>query len=425
METNENTVLNNTENNSSKKKDNKVLMGGIIAAVILVLAAGIGFGIYNSPSNRLSRQLDLGQKYLEEMDYEQAKIAFEEAIAIDPKCAEAYLGDADANLGMNRYQDAFDILKQGLDATAGDETLISDYTKVGMECSETYLEKNDYESALSVFDELLLYNSGEEVKSSLGECVWKYIEVLLEEKDYDTILKLSEKYGDLVPGLDSESITGKIEASKKFGLIADCLIRIARDCKDEDYEAVFEIMSDDEFENTMAYVDEFGEIKAYDTEYGKIGVYSVETTDFGDHMIYFGDYDGEVRSGEGVWLGCSKEYNYYSVGEWKNDRPNGKQQCIKERTSELVNGEAGYWSIDGSVNEGLWNGAVSCIIGFQRGSEQVYPASFTNGYWDVIEEESTNPSYYVVSEREDGLKLFVPKNAYDNTVGLAGYAVNN
>ena len=422
METNENTVLNNTENNLSKKKDNKVLMGGIIAAVILVLAAGIGFGIYNSPSNRLSRQLDLGQKYLEEMDYEQAKIAFEEAIAIDPKCAEAYLGHADANLGMNRYQDAFDILKQGLDATAGDETLISDYTRVGMECSETYLEKNDYESALNVFDELLIYNSGEEVKSSLGECVWKYIEVLLEEKDYDTILKLSEKYRDLIPGLDSESITGKIEASKNFDRIADYLIQIARNCKDEDYEAVFEIMSDDEFENTMAYVDEYGEIKAYDTEYGKIGVYSVEANGFGDHMIYFGDYDGEIRSGEGVWIGYCEGDNYYSVGEWENDLPNGRQRV--RVWMSIFDEEVVYRVIEGTVKDGLWNGSVNWIFEMD-GEQDIYPVSFTNGYWNIIKDDPNDPLYYIIGENDEGGILVLAKDDYDLTVGLAGYAITN
>ena len=391
----------------------------IIAAALLILLVGAGFGlgIYNSPANRLSRQLDLGQKYLEEMDYEQAKIAFEEAIAIDPKCAEAYLGDADANLGMNRYQDAFDILKQGLDVTAGDETLISDYTRVGMECSETYLGKNDYESALNVFDELLIYNSGEDVKSSLGECVWKYIGVLLEEKDYDTILKLSEKYRDLVPGLDSESITGKIEAGKKFDLIADRLIQIARNCKDEDYEAVFEIMSDDEFENTMAYVDEYGEIKAYDTEYGKIGVYSVEAISFGDHMIYFGDYDGEIRSGEGVWIGYCEGNNYYSVGEWENDLPNGRQR-VREWKS-YFDEEVEYKVMEGTVKDGLWNGSANWIIE-RDGEQDIFPVSFTNGYWNIIKDD---PLYYIIGENDEGTKLVLPKDDYDLTEGLAGYAI--
>ena len=141
METNENTVLNNTENNASKKKDNKVLMGGIIAAVILVLAAGIGFGIYNSPSNRLSRQLDLGQKYLEEMDYEQAKIAFEEAIAIDEKCTEAYIGLTEAYIGMNEYDKALETAQKGYEVT-GEEILTEYINMLQSGNITTYEERN-------------------------------------------------------------------------------------------------------------------------------------------------------------------------------------------------------------------------------------------------------------------------------------------
>ncbi len=41
-----------------------------------------------------------------------------------------------------------------------------------------------------------------------------------------------------------------------------------------------------------------------------------------------GDYDGDVRSGTGEWIGfeygISDGYGYY-YGEWANDKPNGKQ----------------------------------------------------------------------------------------------------
>ena len=96
METNEKTVSGEYEGNSSKKKNNKGIMIGIIIAVVIALAVAIGLGIYNSPENRMSRQLDLGQKYLEEQNYEQAVVAFNEVIEIDDRCLEAYLGGMEA-----------------------------------------------------------------------------------------------------------------------------------------------------------------------------------------------------------------------------------------------------------------------------------------------------------------------------------------
>ena len=117
MELDDKTVLNENENISPKKKNNKGIMIGIIIAVVIVLAVGIGLGIYNSPTNRLSRQLDLGQKYLEEQNYEQAIVAFNEAIEIDPMSVEAYLGLADAYVALDDLESAISVLENGFELT--------------------------------------------------------------------------------------------------------------------------------------------------------------------------------------------------------------------------------------------------------------------------------------------------------------------
>lgn len=53
-----------------EENSNKRHLGVIGAAAVIIIALFIGIGIYQSPENRLSRQLDLGQRYLEEMNYE-------------------------------------------------------------------------------------------------------------------------------------------------------------------------------------------------------------------------------------------------------------------------------------------------------------------------------------------------------------------
>lgn len=58
--------------------------------------------------------LDLGQKYLNELDYEAAIVVFDEVIALDPKCEEAYMGKATAQYSLGLYQDAIDTLKEGI-----------------------------------------------------------------------------------------------------------------------------------------------------------------------------------------------------------------------------------------------------------------------------------------------------------------------
>lgn len=77
--------------NILKDKKKIIITVGIAAALILVLSAGAV--VYsNSPNQRLKRHLNLGYKYLEELDYEQAVVAFQAALTIDPKDKEALTG---------------------------------------------------------------------------------------------------------------------------------------------------------------------------------------------------------------------------------------------------------------------------------------------------------------------------------------------
>lgn len=71
-------------------------------------------------------QYDLGIRLLSEGKYEEAIVAFQAAIQIDPKKADAYVGLADVYIAMEDGQAAADILLDGLEAVeekSGRETL--------------------------------------------------------------------------------------------------------------------------------------------------------------------------------------------------------------------------------------------------------------------------------------------------------------
>lgn len=108
-----------TEKSDAPKKSNRGILGVI---VVILIALVVGIAIYNTPANRLSRQLDLGNRYLEEQNYEQAIVEFDKAIAIDPMSVEAYLGKADAYIGLGDLQSALDTLQTSYGLT-GDERL--------------------------------------------------------------------------------------------------------------------------------------------------------------------------------------------------------------------------------------------------------------------------------------------------------------
>lgn len=77
-------------------------------------------------------QYDLGVKYLSEGNYEEAILAFEAAISIDPKRAEAYAGMAKAYMAMNNHDQAVESLQRGMEAVGESEILSNTWTELGL-----------------------------------------------------------------------------------------------------------------------------------------------------------------------------------------------------------------------------------------------------------------------------------------------------
>lgn len=122
------------------EKRKPIIIGGCIALLIMILVVVF----INSGSNqrKLNSFLDLGQKYLEEMSYEDAILVFDQAITIDPKCAQAYLGKAQAQYAMDLYEEAIATLREGIEQ-------VDDSTEL-----ETFLQQIlDELSAMTVEEE--------------------------------------------------------------------------------------------------------------------------------------------------------------------------------------------------------------------------------------------------------------------------------
>ena len=98
----------------TKKRKGSAGKRVIVAAGILLLMAAV-FGIAAVSYRVVARkqyeeQVSLGERYLEELDYEAAIAAFKEAIRIDPKREEAYLGLAEIYIVQGDYEEAEKIL---------------------------------------------------------------------------------------------------------------------------------------------------------------------------------------------------------------------------------------------------------------------------------------------------------------------------
>ena len=97
----------------------------IIITAILLIGSGItAVALISSysASSGVSEHLQLAERYLSEQNYEQAVIEFLKVLEIEPMNVDAYLGLADAYIGLGQTDKAIEVLREGLEKT-GDERI--------------------------------------------------------------------------------------------------------------------------------------------------------------------------------------------------------------------------------------------------------------------------------------------------------------
>ena len=97
-------------------------MKKLVLPLLLLFALLCGCG---QASPEWQEQYDLGVRYLSEGNYEEAVLAFEAAIEIEPRRAEAYVGAARAAMALGDAGAAADFLARGQEA-AGESELFDD-----------------------------------------------------------------------------------------------------------------------------------------------------------------------------------------------------------------------------------------------------------------------------------------------------------
>ena len=431
----------------SIRKKNKSLIA-IIVGIIFLIVVLIGIAIYNTPDNRKSRYLDLGTRYLEEQNYEQAVVAFEKVITIDERCIEAYSGGIEAYIAIG-------------DST-GLMVLYDKALAVLEELSETELVEH-------MDSVTIIYLSVEQIYS---EDLEKIINILrtgydrtkhnsdIEERLIENYLMLASSYIDAVSNNETVSVDDAVAAYEKaislltegyavtgnqrlkterdkiqtmyqkflewnnyVRVVESVLVQIAHYCLDEDYDQVFEVMQSEEFAEVLERINELEQVHRISTEYGEIGIYQVDSEVYGNYMIYYGEYEGEKRQGQGVWLGYYDNNNYMAKGNWQTDLPQG-EFVVREWRSDLAE-DVTYRVIRGNVDEGLWNGSVEWNFERQTGIVDVFPVSFDKGHWNVIGQDDNG--HYIVCDNGStnggtrSGKMHIESEKIDELLGIEGF----
>lgn len=118
-----------------KSKMFLIITGICIVAVIAIITTVVL--IAGNGKSDIEKRLETANRYLLELDYEQAIAEFEKIIESDPKCAEAYIGLAKAYEGLGDTEKAKEVLKEGYEKTKSE--------KIKSESDNRLLGNNDEE----------------------------------------------------------------------------------------------------------------------------------------------------------------------------------------------------------------------------------------------------------------------------------------
>lgn len=389
-------VKNNGTTQVSKKKS----VVWIAAAAVILLALAAGIGIYNAPANRLSRQLDLGNRYLENEQYEEAVLAFERAIDIDDRNMEAYAGAVEAYIGKGSQEEletfydrtlaviaeldeefmaqnmedivsiylaadrvygadprkVIQILEEGYAKTGANEEIRDYLIQAYLQAAKDAAAAASYEDALVMYDRLLeLGSTNAETIGDLCNCLNKYIDVLLESRQYDRIRALAEKYRNVANGVDFDAILARVAELEKLDAENRAFMQNVYDLMAaEDYEG---LSGPYYFEKEKAFE---GDRYIYfpDDNESASGIGAGVYIDNGYLSYYYGTIENGERKGTGTefWGMSDGSYSVFK-GEWDKDAPNGTG------VEADVFSNDGYSKVSsGTLKNGLWDGDVTVLM---------------------------------------------------------------
>jgi tetratricopeptide (TPR) repeat protein len=295
------------EINMGKELSKTRLIIVIIAAAFSAIVIGV-VAFTNSPAQKLRRQLDLGEKYLSELNYEQAVAAFKDALAIDPNSQEvlsglkeAYTQWSDSLLVSEKYEEALKRLNEALSVLPEDASLSEKRVLVYLDWAEYYASSQDYENAIRIAEEG--YETTQDKRLLDKISVYKEQKLLLEKK------------------AERESY---YEERKE---IIDTFLSMM---KDEDYDSLFDNVWDDEIVSRLEPYTEPLFIVNEEVELSPTGTgFGLYKAGNGRFCCYYGDLTEGKRTGNGIMFYTSVEYDgtsrSYRVfnGKWDNNMPNG------------------------------------------------------------------------------------------------------
>ena len=352
-----------TKNKSHKKT---IMIIAVAALIIIAVASGL-IAYNNSPSVRLRKQLNLGNKYLAELNYEQAIAEFNKALEIAPDdetvvtgLVNAYTGWSASYSSAGDHARSMEILHEANTRLPGNSVINETIILAYLEWADSLTANGDYASAIEILQQGYDESGDERLFTRISE-----IQLDMEKA------KLRENGFEL--GIDDE-ITNKL-----LSLYSS-----------EDYEGIYSyVMDSAEIRviqaNNKGKTCYSGDIKNdYPDGLGVI-IYGRDVKEA--TLVYVGDISHGLRNGRGiaVWKRNDNWKGYY-IGEWENDIQNG-EACemtydpvfVTKYEGQSVNGIA-EGSLDQiRIDERLNSTDDGVIIGYEFYCENGIPVPIGYG----------------------------------------------
>lgn len=179
---------------------NKRLIIIVVAAIILALVCGSVI-FSNSPARKVKEQLELGQKYLTELKYEEAIACFDKALEIDRNntsvqdaIIDTYCKWSKSIAETGDYDKAIEIIDVALNRFPENESLLKAESDIQIMYADSLVREDDYSEAISAVEAFAETNSSEVLSAKLEE--------------------FREKQRQIEEKVDGDNITAEVEAEE-------------------------------------------------------------------------------------------------------------------------------------------------------------------------------------------------------------------
>ena len=347
-----------------------------IGALFLLMAVLL-IGCGKSVKKQITEQLELGNKCLTEANYEQAIVAFNKVIELDPKQVIAYEKLVDSYLGLDKKEEAVDILCQGVstvtEAEAGADWQAMKERAVTL-CEEllrTYLG-TDAEEAKSYYEQLMQLDEAEAAQYE-SELQQAFIKDEVRSKYEDSLKNAKEQIaGDAWETLSVDQIAWKSDLSQELTNVG--------------------------LEDVI-----------YD--YGD-GAY-LQVTKNG-YVYYGGMKDGKRNGDNGIWLFLySNGGKYCFKGMWEDGYPNGLgEKWYISQSGDMMMITTGMWS------DGLEEGKMQMKYLGQNES-RIFEYSVSLGMPEIIDyDDVENGDIHCVLSYIEGETDIPDSYGYENELAF-------